>query len=99
MSIDIGDVVYEGLQLWPGYQTLHEDLLSTDPRTSDPRDLAGPIRYFTPLRAACLLYASHIGGTLAESAAIVGTLLAMCEAGRRPRFLAELGITAEDILG
>lgn len=94
-----GTMLRELLVLWPAYQELHGHLLSTDPRHSDPRDLAGPLCAYGHTKAACLLHAHCIGDSLADSADIARTLLAMAQTGRRPRFGRELGLSIEDFEG
>ena len=86
--------IQECLIHWPGWISLHTRLLTTDPRTSDPHDLAGPIQHYGIFRAACLLHAEGIGQTLADSAQIAGHLLAMAQNGKRPRYGKEMGLTA-----
>lgn len=88
--------IYEALVQWRAYTTLHEHLLTTDPRTADPRDLIGPLCSYGHERAACLLFAHHAGNCLGESYALVSELLDMARDGRRPRFGRELGLRAED---
>jgi hypothetical protein len=89
-------VLHEVFVRWPAWQELHTHLLSTDCRTSDPCDLAGPLCAYGLDRAACLLYAHCIGSCLADSHAIVVELLRNAQQGRRPRFGAELNLRAED---
>ena len=69
-------VLHEVFVRWPAWQELHTHLLTTDCRTSDPHDLVGPLCAYGIDRAACLLYAHHIGSCLADSHAIVVDLLA-----------------------
>lgn len=88
--------LHEAFLLWPAWHTIHGHLLTTDARTSDPRDLIGPLVSYGHDRAACLLFAHHRGDSLAESHKLVGDLLTLAHNGRRPRYLAELGLCIED---
>lgn len=90
------DLLHETLVLWPAYQVLHAHLLTTDPRTSDPHDLVGPLAAYGHDRAACLLYAHLHGERLRDSMALVKRLDAWMHEGRRPRYGAEVGLSAKD---
>lgn len=90
------DPITEAFFLWPAYQTLHEYLLSTNTRTSDPRDFVGAVCAYGLDRASCLLYAHSHAACLGESYALVTELLDMARDGRRPKFAGELGLRAED---
>jgi hypothetical protein len=74
------------------YRLLHEHLLSTDPETSDPRDLAGPLAHYGLDRAACLAYANHYGECVGESYRLVSDVLTLAREGRRPRGLSFEGL-------
>lgn len=93
---------HEALTLFPVYYTLVEHLRpGHDARTTDPGDLVGAIAMRTPLQTACLLVAhcEHLVTRIAPAAKLVAEVRAMCEQGRRPRYLTEMGYTLFDARG
>jgi hypothetical protein len=91
------DYAYEAFVLYEAYKLIHEQLLSTNPLTADTRDLVGPLAHYGHRRAACLLHAQYVGTTLRHSYQLVADINAMLHQGQRPRCLAELGLTADDL--
>jgi hypothetical protein len=84
----------ELLVLWPAWQTIVEFVSRTDPRDADPQSIYGSACATDLGRVTALLYAYQHGDTLEDAAAILGEVLAMAAAGRRPRYGRELGLTA-----
>lgn len=90
------DLVREALVRWPAYQRLAEHLTTRDARSMDPRDLVGCIAAYGLDRATCLLYAHNHADSLRDARSLVDRIMADAGRGVRPRFLAELGVTAAD---
>jgi hypothetical protein len=101
----LDDHIHEGMTLYGVYSTLTEHYRpGRDPRDTDPRDLLGVLAQMGRLRCACLIVAHcpHLLVTTApigEADRLVGEVADLiAREGRRPRFLAELGLTAADLL-
>jgi hypothetical protein len=99
--------IHEGMTLYGVYSTLTEHYRpGRDPRDTDPRDLLGVLAQHGRLRCACLVVAHcyHLltpgsRRQLFEADALVGEVTDLIvREGRRPRFLAELGLSMADLL-
>lgn len=84
-----GGALYEIFVQWPAYQELHERL-GGDGRTSDPRDLIGKVAAYGHDRAASAIFAGGVTADLADAEHVLGELLELAAAGRRPRYGAEI---------
>lgn len=93
----MNDHAYEAFVLYEAYKLIHAQLLTTDPKHSDPFDLIGPLASYGHGRAACLLHAQHLGPTLRSSYQLVVDVNELLHQGQRPVCLAELGLIADDL--
>lgn len=92
---------HEALVLFPAYCTLVQYLRpETDVLASSPGDLVGAIAWHGPVQTACMIVAHcpWITEDVAQAAAIVSEIRALCEQARRPRYIAEMGLDVDDAL-
>lgn len=87
----------EALRLFPAYQDLCARVLpgDPDPLRVDPMDVAEAFEDLSNdavIRVVHLMVAQGYADTIFESGALLGRLYRMLEAGRRPRFLGEMGL-------
>jgi hypothetical protein len=83
----------EARVLFPVYSALVTYLRpETDVLTTSPGDLVGLIAWHGAMQTACLIVAHcpHITCALEDAADLVDEVRSLCEAGRRPRYLAEI---------
>jgi hypothetical protein len=93
---------HEALHLFPVYSALVEHYRpGHEIRTTDPADLVGILAQRSDLQNACLIVAhcEHITCALGRAADLVDEVRAMCEQGRRPRYLVEMGVDLHDVFG
>ncbi len=94
MSVfDEDPACYEAFVLYRAYSALVEYLRpDADPRTASPGDLVGLLAGLGDYRAACLIVVlcPYLADSIGEATPIVDEVRAMCEQGRRPRYLMEM---------
>lgn len=97
LSTEAEDLLNEVFFRWSAWDSLATFLTvpGTDIRTVDPREVAANADGADISRLAALLYAHGAGETMVDAGRLTFSLIDEARQGRRPRFPAEIGLTAE----
>jgi hypothetical protein len=88
--VSTAELLDECFTLWPAWCTLVGHVSRAHPREADPHSIYGSACGADRDRLVALLYAHQIAPTMIEAREVLTVVLKMAQAGRRPRYGAEL---------
>lgn len=88
-------LIREVFYLWPVWADLVEYVSMDHPREADPQSVFGAACALDRDRLVARLYGGGHGDSIEEAAELLELILELAQAGRRPRYGREVGLTAE----
>jgi hypothetical protein len=92
--MNVDRMLRELLELWPAWESLTDFLSRSGPGDADPHAIYEAACDVDHDRLVALLYAHHVGDTMADAEQVLDELLDMAREGRRPRNGREIGLSA-----